>query len=188
KQCGFAANYVADATTRGSRGGHEPHGRASPVHKLRTSTGKELVVFVRFLKGFADDYAINKVSHDAVLRLQFADNSTFIAVYVYNLHGNTLVPAHRKRLRFQLEDKFPRFNIKAKSFKVRSLFKVEEDLAIDKTVAVVILIEIPGGYVAGIGLLVVSSATLTIKDGYAFETDDSLRLLAVLDHLDFDVR
>src|ERR1017187_115812 len=68
-------------------------------------------------------------------------------------------------------------DMEAEGAKVRGFLEVVEHLAVNEAVVVVVLVQVPGGDVAGVGAFVVGGASLAIEDGDAFEGDgDDLRL------------
>ncbi len=90
--------------------------------------------------------------------------------HVHDLDCYPFVATHRKRPRFGLELELPRLNLYAKGLQVRSLFEVVEHLAIDKAVAVVILVQVPRGDIPGIGILVICCSLFPVEEKTAGET------------------
>ena len=82
-------------------------------------------------------------------RLKVLYHRRLVAVHVDDLHRNPLVAAHGEGLRSELELVLLRVHVRLeRCFEVRRLLEVEEHLAVDEAVAVVVLIEVPGRGVA----------------------------------------
>lgn len=100
---------------------------------------------VWLLESVADNDAVNIVGHRCLLLFEVFDNGGFVTVNVDDLYSDSLVRADLEGLRSEPKLVFIfRYITTGGWLEVRCLFEVKKHLAVNKAIAVVVFVEVPG--------------------------------------------